>query len=68
MIQTYVLLDDFGLKTHTKYIAEMKRKNGLSMACVRETDNSKNPIPHLTPAMTEVITSALKFYNLIRKS
>lgn len=64
MIQSYVL-DNFGLKAHTRYIAEIKRKNGLSMACVRETDNPKNPIPHPTPAMTETITSALKFYNLI---
>lgn len=64
MIQNYVL-DNFGLKAHTRYIAEIKRKNGLSMACVRETENPKNPIPHPTPAMTEAITSALKFYNLI---
>jgi hypothetical protein len=35
------------------------------MACVKETDNPKNPIPHPTLAMTEAITSALKFYNLI---
>lgn len=65
MIQSYVL-DNFGLKAHTHYIAEIKRKNGLSMACVRKTENPKNPIPHPTPAMTEAITSALKFYNLIQ--
>ena len=35
------------------------------MACVKETDNPKNPIPHPTLAMTEAITIALKFYNLI---
>lgn len=64
MIQSYVL-ENFGLKVHTRYIAEIKRKNGLSMVCVRETENPKNPIFHPTPAMTEVITSALKFYNLI---
>ncbi|MCM1131036.1 MAG: hypothetical protein NC310_05375 [Roseburia sp.] len=65
MIQNYVL-DNFGLKVHTRYIAEIKRKNGLSMACVKEAVNPKNPIPHPTPAMTEAITSALKFYNLIQ--
>lgn len=64
MIKNYVL-DNFGLKAHTRYIAEIKSKNGLSMACIREADNPKNPIPHPTPAMTKAITSALKFYNLI---
>lgn len=64
IIQNYVL-DNFGLKARTRYIAEIKRKNGLSMACVREIENPKNPILHPTPAMTEAITSALKFYNLM---
>jgi len=40
MIQNYVL-DNFGLKVHTRYIAEIKRKNGLSMAYVKETENAK---------------------------
>lgn len=35
------------------------------MACVREAENPKNPIPHPTPAVTEAITNALKFYNLM---
>lgn len=35
------------------------------MAYVREAENPKNPIPHPTPAVTEAITNALKFYNLM---
>ncbi len=64
MIKNYVL-DNFGIKAHTRYIVEIKSKNGLSMAYIREADNPKNPIPHPTPAITKAITSALKFYNLI---
>ena len=65
MIQNYVW-DNYGLKAYTRYIAKIKRKDGLFMSCAREAENPKKHIPHSTLAMTEATTSALEFYYIIQ--
>lgn len=63
-IRKYIL-DIFGLKAHTAYIAEIKRKHGIEMQCKRLIENPKNKVPHPTEEMTKAIEAALIHFNII---
>ena len=59
------VLKEYGLKVHTRYIAEIKRKHGIKMQCDRASTNPKNPVPHPTKEMTTAIEAALLHFNMI---
>ena len=64
MIQDYIL-DKYNMKAHTSYIAEIKRKHGLDMQCVRQKEKTTQPVKHPTAKMAEAIEDAMKFFKLI---
>ena len=61
MIQEYVM-EKYGLKVHTCYIAEVKRKNGIDMQADRQTREIKYACP-----LEKVIAieDALKHFKMI---
>lgn len=62
------VLKEYGLKVHTRYIAEIKRKYGIKMQCDRASTNPKNPVPHPTKEMTTAIEAALLHFNMITEA
>ena len=60
-IQEYIL-EHYGLKVHTTYIAEIKRKNGIDMQADRHNKKFKYDCPK---NKAEAITEALKYYKVI---
>lgn len=63
-IKAYIL-EKYGLKIHTTYIAEMKRFYGIDMQCVRHTEETMNRSPHPTEAKKKAIIDAFQHFNLI---
>ena len=61
MIQDYVM-ENYGYKVHTVYIAEVKRKNGIDMQADRQTREIKYPCP---PEKVVAIEDALKYFKII---
>ena len=61
-IQQYIK-EKYGLKAHTSYIAEIKRKHGIEMINVRSKEGAK--VHHPTKEMTEAIEDALRYFNMI---
>ena len=61
MIQVYVM-ENYGYKVHTVYIAEVKRKNGIDMQADRQTREIKYPCP---PEKVVAIEDALKYFKMI---
>ena len=64
MIQDYIL-DKYNIKAHTLYIAEIKCRHGLDMQCVRQKEQTTQPVKHPTAKMVEEIEDAMKFFKLI---
>lgn len=62
-IKDYVM-EHYGYKTNTKYIAEVKRKNGLEMQCDRRINGSRYPCP---PEKVLAIEDALKYFKIIKE-
>ncbi len=66
MIQEYIL-NKYGFKVHTFYIAEVKRSHGLKM---HDTPNVveilKNPRKHPTQRTVEVIEDDLYYFAIIQ--
>ena len=61
MIQDYIL-DKYNIKAHTLYIAEIKRKHGLDMQCVRQKEQTTQPVKIHSFIF---IISHMKFFKLI---
>ena len=61
MIQDYVL-EHYGLKVHSTYIAEIKRKLGVDMQADRHNKKFKYECPK---EKAEAIEEALKYYKVI---
>ena len=64
MIQDYIL-DKYNMKAHTSYIAEIKRKHGLDMQCVRQKEQTTHPVNHPTAKMVEAIEDAMRYFKMI---
>ena len=64
MIKDYIE-EKYGFKTHTSYIAEVKRDLGLEMINERIKANPKNPVKHPTQKHRDAIEDALKHFKLI---
>ncbi len=62
MIKDYVM-EHYGFKVHTQYIAEVKKKNGVEMQCDRTINGSKYPCP---PEKVVAIEDALKYFELLK--
>lgn len=63
-IQSYIM-EKYGRKVHVSYIAEIKRKYGLSMQADRKKENPKNKVHHPTLELTSYIEEALLHFNMI---
>lgn len=61
-IKEYIF-NKYGLKAHTSYIAEIKRKHGIEMINVRSKEGAK--VHHPTKEMTEAIEDALRYFKMI---
>ena len=66
MIKDFIL-ENFSLKAHTSYIAEVKRKYGIKMINVRSTEETQARAKHPTEAMTRAIEAALVHFKLINQ-
>ena len=64
MIKDYIE-EKYGFKTHTSYIAEVKRDLGLEMINERIKANPKNPVKLPTQKHRDAIEDALKHFKLI---
>lgn len=64
-IQKYIE-DKYGFKTHTSYIAEVKRSFGLQMYdAPNAVEVLKNPRKHPTQKHVDAIVDALTYFNII---
>lgn len=63
-IKEYIL-ETYGVKVHTSYIAEIKRKHGVEMINVRSTAESLKRAKHPTPVMTKIIEETLVHFGII---
>ena len=65
IVQEYVL-EKYGFKVHTAYIAEVKRSHGIKMYDAPNTvETLKNPRKHPTPIAKEAIEDALVFFEML---
>ena len=65
-IQDYIL-EKFGVKMHTLYIAQVKRKYGLPMReCCHKSKNEDYVQDQVTPEQEEMIVDALKHFKAIK--
>lgn len=65
ILRAYIL-EKYGFKVHSAYIAEVKRSFGLKMYdAPNAVDNLKNPRKHPTPIQVEAITDALYHFEVI---
>ena len=55
----------YGIKAHTSYIAEIKRKHGVKMINVRSNEETQKKAKHPTAQMTKVIEEALNYFGVI---
>lgn len=55
----------YGSMVYTRYIAEIKRKNGIKKQCNIASKNPKNPVLHPTKELTVAIEAALLHFNMI---
>ena len=65
-IQNYIL-DKYGVKTHTSYIAEIKRLHGIEMLSNRRKLKPKNEVKHPTQEMVKMIEDALIHFDIIKQ-
>lgn len=64
-IKGYVI-ERFGVKVSTLYIAQVKRKYGLEMGkAYNKPDDPKARVPKCTPEKEKMILEALKYYDLL---
>lgn len=64
-IKEYVI-EHFGKKVSTLFIAQIKRKYGIGMRqCYNKPDEPKNKIPQCTPEKEKMILEALKHFDLV---
>ncbi len=60
------VMDKYGVKVHTAYIAQVKRKHGLKMGENYHKSENEDYEPHqCTPEKVEYIEDALRHFNLI---
>ena len=59
------ILEKYGLKIHTSYIAGMKRFYGIDMQCVRHTEETISRSAHPTVEKKKVIIDAFQYFNFI---
>lgn len=65
MIQSYIM-ERYGFKVHTAYIAEVKQKHGLRMyKAPNGKEVTKQPRKHPKPEKVVAIEDALKYYKII---
>ena len=65
MIQEYIL-NKYGFKVHTFYIAEVKGNHGLKMYdAPNAVETLKNPRKHPTQKAIKAIEDALNYFELI---
>ncbi len=65
-IQEYIL-EKFGVKMHTLYIAQVKRKYGLPMReCCHKSKNEDYEQQQVSPEQEEMIVDALKHFKAIK--
>lgn len=65
MIKEYII-EKYGFKVHTAYIAEMKRSLGLPMYdAPNAVETLKNPRKHPTPVQVDAIKDALTHFEII---
>ena len=64
-IKAYIW-EKYGIKAHTSYIAEIKRKYGVKMINVRSNDETRKKAKHPTPQMTKAIEDALVYFGVIK--
>ena len=58
--------ENYGLKVHTAYVAEVKRELGLSMYdAPNAVEELKQPRKHPTAEKVEAIKDALKHFNIV---
>lgn len=60
------ILENYGVKVHTSYIAEIKRKHGIEMINIRSNDETQKRAKHPTPAMTKIIEETLEHFGIIQ--
>ena len=65
-IQNYIF-DKYGVKTHTSYIAEIKRLHGIEMLSNRRKSKPKNEVKHPTKEMVKMIEDALIHFDIIKQ-
>lgn len=66
MIKEYII-EKFGFKVHTAYIAEVKRSLGLPMYdAPNAVETLKNPRKHPTPVQVDAIKAALTHFEIIK--
>lgn len=66
-IKEYIL-NKFGVKMHTLYIAQVKRKYGLPMReCCHKSKNEDYVQDQVTPEQEEMIVDALKHFKAIKQ-
>ncbi len=64
MIQEYIL-NKYGFKVHTAYIAEVKRNHGIRMYDAPNTvEQLKHPRPHPPLEKVQAIEDAFKYYEI----
>jgi len=63
-IKEYIF-ENYGVKVHAAYIAEIKRKHGVDMINVRSTEETLKRAKHPTPAMTKIIEETLEHFGII---
>jgi hypothetical protein len=65
MIKEYII-EKYGFKVHTAYIAEVKRSLGLPMYdAPNAVETLKNPRKHPTPVQVDAIKDALTHFEII---
>lgn len=65
MIKEYII-EKYGFKVHTAYIAEVKRSLGLPMYdAPNAVETLKNPRKHPTPVQVDAIKDALTHFDII---
>ena len=66
MIQNFIY-ENYSLKAHTSYIAEVKRKHGTEMINVRSNEETQARAKHPTKEMVNAIEAALVHFKLINQ-
>lgn len=63
-IKKYIM-DKFGMKVSTLYIAQVKREFGLIERVNYNSGNGKNPVPQVSEKKRDMIIDALKHFQMI---